>query len=262
MIWNLSVMKIMPNPNSDLRRKLIFALDVGEELEESLSWVDRLAGHVGLFKIGKEAFTHFGPEIVSQVRQRGGDVFLDLKFHDIPNTVARAAEAATSLGAFMFNIHASGGRKMMEEAVLAANVFSQKKGLPMPAVLAVTILTSLNDQDLKEIGFRGTTQEAVLALARMAQDTGVHGVVASPQDIENVRAACGRDFLIVTPGIRGLEAPADDQKRTLSPSEAMSLGADYLVVGRPIRHAPDPASEADAIVAEMVRGLACHSKSL
>jgi orotidine-5'-phosphate decarboxylase len=255
-------MRTMQSRNSNPRGKLIFALDVGEDQEEALSWVDRLAGHIGLFKIGKEAFTHFGPEIVRQVQQRGGDVFLDLKFHDIPNTVARAAEAATSLRVSMFNIHASGGKKMMEEAVSATRDFAEKKALPLPVILAVTILTSLNDQDLKDIGFRGTTREAVLGLARMAQDAGVPGVVASPQDIEDLRGACGPDFLIVTPGIRGSGAAADDQKRTLSPLEAVSLGADYLVIGRPIRLASDPAGEADAIVGEIVQGLAGRGKSL
>lgn len=256
------VTKTMPNRNSNPREKLIFALDVGEDLGEALSWVDRLSGHVGLFKIGKEAFTHFGPEIVRQVQERGGEVFLDLKFHDIPNTVARAAEAAANLRVSMFNIHASGGKKMMEEAVSATRVFSEKNGFSVPVILAVTILTSLNDQDLKEIGFRGTTREAVLGLARMAQDAGVPGVVASPQDIEDLRAVCGQDFLIVTPGIRGSGAAADDQKRTLSPLEAVSLGADYLVIGRPIRLASNPAAEADAIVGEILQGLACRGKSL
>ncbi len=247
---------IMRNRNSDPRGKLIFALDVGESLEEALSWVELLSGHVGLFKIGKEAFTFWGPDIVRQVQQRGGGVFLDLKFHDIPNTVARAAEAATDLRISMFNIHASGGKKMMSEAVSATRRFAEKRVLPVPVILAVTILTSLNDQDLLDIGFRGGMQETVLGLARMAQDAGVSGVVASPQDIAAIKAACGSDFLIVTPGIRGTGAAADDQKRTLTPFEAVALGADYLVVGRPIRLALNPAMEADAIVDEMSRGIA------
>jgi orotidine-5'-phosphate decarboxylase len=252
----------MQSPNSDARSKLIFALDVGEVLDEALSWVDLLAGHVGLFKIGKEAFTHFGPEIVRQVHQRGGDVFLDLKFHDIPNTVARAAEAATGLGVSMFNVHASGGRQMMLDTVVSTRTYAERIHVAAPVILAVTILTSLNDQDLREIGFRGTTRETVLGLARMAQDAGVHGVVASPQDIGDLRAACGSDFLIVTPGIRGAGAPPDDQKRTLSPREAISVGADYLVVGRPIRLAMDPSAEADAIVSEMISGMsACKNVS-
>lgn len=147
---------------------------------------------------------------------------------------------------------------MMKEAVSSSRAFSDEKGLSMPVILAVTILTSLNDDDLKEIGFRGTTRESVLWLARMAQDAGVHGVVASPQDIDGIRVACGQDFIIVTPGIRGAGAAKDDQKRTLSPGEAVSLGADYLVVGRPIRLASDPAGEADAIVSEMLHGMACR----
>ncbi|MDR2861229.1 MAG: orotidine-5'-phosphate decarboxylase, partial [Syntrophobacterales bacterium] len=205
-------MTIMPSQNSDAREKLIFALDVGDDQQEALTWVERLSGHVGLFKIGKEAFTHFGPEFVHQVCVRGGRVFLDLKFHDIPNTVTRAAEAALGLGVSMFNVHASGGKKMMEETVSAVRIMAEKKQVPMPVILAVTILTSLNDQDIHDIGFRGTTREAVTGLARMAQDAGVSGVVASAQDIDVLRGACGNDFLIVTPGIRGAGDATDDQK--------------------------------------------------
>lgn len=256
-------MKIMPSLNSDsaAREKLIFALDVGEDMQEALTWVERLSGHVGLFKIGKEAFTHFGPDLVRQVYAKGGRVFLDLKFHDIPNTVARAGEAALGLGVSMFNVHACGGKKMMEETVAAVRVMAEKRQMSPPVILAVTVLTSLNDQDIRDIGFQGTTREAVVRLARIAQDAGVSGVVASAQDVEDLRKACGNNFLIVTPGIRGAGDATDDQKRTLSPREAILQGSDYLVVGRPIRLAENPAQEADAIVREITAGLAMRNKT-
>jgi orotidine-5'-phosphate decarboxylase len=248
----------MMNTSSNLpRERLIFALDIGGGLEEALSWVDRLWDHVGLFKVGKESFVRYGTEIVRQIHARGGRVFLDLKFHDIPNTVARAAEAASELGVAMFNLHALGGREMMMETVGAVRRFAERSGVRPPVVLAVTVLTSLNDSDLKILGFGRGTGETALHLARLAQDAGVSGVVASAADAAAIRKACGGDFLIVTPGIRGVkEVAGDDQKRIVTPSEAVRCGADYLVVGRPIRQAADPAGEADAIVGEIARGLA------
>jgi orotidine-5'-phosphate decarboxylase len=216
-----------------------------------MSWVERLQGHVGMFKVGKEAFTRYGPEIVARVQGLGGKVFLDLKFHDIPQTVARAAEAAVELGAAMFNVHAMGGKAMLREAVAAARKKAAELEITPPVILAVTVLTSLNGADLEAIGFKSDLEDIVLNLARLAQDQGVSGVVASPQDIVAIRKACGPGFVIVTPGIRGKEAVADDQKRTLTAGEAVRLGADYLVVGRPIRLAADPIIEADAIVKEM-----------
>ncbi len=237
--------------------RLIFALDIGNGgLEEVLSWVDGLHGHVGLFKVGKEAFTIYGPALISKIHERGARVFLDLKYHDIPNTVARAAEGAVGLGVAMFNVHAAGGRSMMVAAAAAANQAAERLRLPAPILIAVTVLTSLNDADLREIGFHKTTMEAVQNFARMAQDAGMGGVVASPREIEVIRKVCGEDFVIVTPGIRGSGAVAgDDQKRTLSPEEAILAGADYLVVGRPIRMATNPASEADRVVEAIARGL-------
>jgi orotidine-5'-phosphate decarboxylase len=251
----------MKNTRNNLTReegvnRLIFALDIGDGIDEALSWVDRLQGHVGLFKVGKEAFTLYGHDIVNQIRDRGGRIFLDLKFHDIPNTVARASEGAVRLGVSMFNIHASGGRKMMEDAVKAVRQVSRELGVAAPVLLAVTVLTSLNDDDLRDLGFHGTTKELVLTLAKMAQDAGVNGVVASPQEVAAIREICGQDFFIVTPGIREVgSVPGDDQKRTLTPGEAVCAGADYLVVGRPIRTAADPVLAADAIVEEISRGL-------
>lgn len=249
---------MMTNTRSDRPQdRLIFALDIGSGgMGEVLSWVEGLQGHVGLFKVGKEAFTLYGPALIDKIHERGARVFLDLKYHDIPNTVARAAEGAVGLGVAMFNIHAAGGRSMMVAAAVAANQAAERLCVPAPLLVAVTVLTSLSDEDLREIGFHMTTMEAVPNFARMAQDAGLAGVVASPREIGVIRKACGDDFVIVTPGIRGSGAVAgDDQKRTLSPEEAITAGADYLVVGRPIRMATDPASEADMIVEAIARGL-------
>jgi len=251
----------MKNTANDLsRERLIFALDVGGGLNEALSWVHRLWSHVGLFKVGKESFVRYGAEIVREIHARGGKVFLDLKFHDIPNTVARAAEGACDLDVAMFNVHALGGKRMMAETVDAVRRSAAQRGKPAPIVLAVTVLTSLQDADLDTLGFRSKTGETVLGLARLAQDSGVSGVVASAEEATAIRKACGREFLIVTPGIRGIkELGGDDQKRILSPREAVICGADYLVVGRPIRLAEDPAREADEIVKEMSSGFALRN---
>ncbi|MFA5323258.1 MAG: orotidine-5'-phosphate decarboxylase, partial [Smithella sp.] len=212
--------------------KLIFALDA-KNYEEALSWVELLSGHVGMFKIGKELFTAVGPKIIQDIKERSQKVFLDLKFHDIPNTVARAAEAAVNLDVDMFNVHASGGSQMIKEAVLATGNRSGEMNKAMPILLAVTVLTSLNNDDLKEIGFKKSTNELVLHLARLAKTAGASGVVASAQDIAILRKNFGDQFVIVTPGIRNAaEAKKDDQKRTLSAYEAVKTGADYIVVGR------------------------------
>ena len=241
--------------------RLIFALDA-PGVEEASSWIDRLSGSVGLFKVGKELFTSAGPSIVERILQKGGRVFLDLKFHDIPNTVARAGEAATALKVDMFNVHASGGSRMIRETVQAVGALAEKKGIERPAVLAVTVLTSLNDQDLAEIGFEKTAGDLVLHLAKMAREAGASGVVASPRDIAALRRALGDDFLIVTPGIRASdEKVADDQKRTLSAFEAISAGADYIVVGRPIRKARDPLEACRRIIREIADGLEARNRA-
>jgi orotidine-5'-phosphate decarboxylase len=246
---------ISSNQASD---KLIFALDA-KSYEEALSWIDLLSGHVGMFKVGKELFTAVGPKIVQSIKERSQKVFLDLKFHDIPNTVARAAEAAVNLNVDMFNVHASGGSQMIKEAVSAASSCSDKLGRTKPIVLAVTVLTSLNNDDLKEIGFQKSTGELVLHLARLAKDAGASGVVASPQDIAMLRANLGNDFVIVTPGIRSAnEAEKDDQKRTLSAYDAVKTGADYIVVGRPIRAASEPLTACRQIIQEIAEGLAAR----
>ncbi len=242
--------------NEEARKRLIFALDTSS-ISEAFKWVETLSGRVGLFKIGKEAFTSFGPELIKGIKERGGGIFLDLKFHDIPNTVSAAALAAATWGVDMFNVHASGGSEMMRRTAESI------RGLPgqtKPVVLAVTVLTSLDDNDLVEIGYRYSTAELALNLASLAKKSGMDGVVASAWEVSAIRNHCGKDFIIVTPGIRLSEGPetiitSDDQKRTLTPAEAIRNGADYLVVGRPIRTARDPGRTADSIVDEISRAL-------
>ena len=245
----------MKTPNK-IRDRLIFALDLLEDLDDAVRWASLLKDHVGMFKVGKEIFTRFGPRIVSGIHEGGGKVFLDLKFHDIPNTVAMASQAAVRQGIAMFNMHALGGREMMKRAVDSVNKTADALGIAPPVLLAVTVLTSLNDSDIGEMGFHCTVAELVRKLAVSARDAGASGVVASAQDIVPIRKACGEDFLIVTPGIRPASRVADDdQKRVLTPREAIATGADYLVVGRPIRLADDPVAVADGIVEDMAAGL-------
>ena len=206
-----------------------------------------------MFKVGSELFTAEGPVTVRYLVTTGHKVFLDLKFHDIPNTVRAAAREAAELGVSLVNVHASGGRKMMEaalEGVRSARAAGSGAG-ERPKVLAVTILTSLESGDLEELGISGTPVEAVIRLARLAKSAGLDGVVASPREISAMRQACGPGFLIVTPGIRPATAATNDQARIATPASAIAAGADYLVVGRPITGASDPVAAADAIAAEM-----------
>lgn len=239
------------------KERLIFALDTGEDFHRAIALVDELKDHVGMFKVGKEVFTRFGPAIVSEIRARGGRVFLDLKFHDIPNTVAQAARVATGMDVSMFNIHALGGQDMMSATVESVASTVQELGISQPVILAVTVLTSLDDSNLKEMGFCHGAAKTALHLAKMAKSAGLYGVVASPQDIVPIREACGKDFLIVTPGVRldDNQVAGDDQKRVLTPREAARLGADYIVVGRPVRLAQDPVAVAEKIGKEILDGL-------
>jgi orotidine-5'-phosphate decarboxylase len=242
--------------NKKASDRLIFALDT-KNYEDALSWVELLSGHVGMFKVGKELFTAVGPKIIESIKQRGQRVFLDLKFHDIPNTVARAAEAAVKLNVDMFNIHAAGGGKMIRETVSSAWACADKMGKARPVILAVTVLTSLDSADLEEIGYGKSANDLVLHLAKLAQTAGATGVVASPQDITVLRKNLGDTFVIVAPGIRAAgDINKDDQKRTLSAYEAIKSGADYLVVGRPIRDAQEPLKECHKLVQEIAAGLA------
>jgi len=231
------------------RDKLIVALDLPSG-SAATQMAERLHGHVGLFKVGSELFTAEGPVTARYLVTTGHRVFLDLKFHDIPNTVRAAAREAAELGVSLVNVHASGGRKMMEAALEGVRSAAPPEQAGAK-VLAVTILTSLEVQDLAELGISGTPMEAVVRLARLAQSAGLDGVVASAREIAAIRQACGPDFLIVTPGIRPAASAINDQARIATPASAIAAGADYLVVGRPITGAPDPVAAADAIVAEM-----------
>ena len=237
-----------------VKERLCIALDV-PTLEKAVEVVHELAPYVGLFKIGMQLFTAEGPRAIHSIRGLGGKVFLDLKYHDIPNTVANAAREAMSLGVDVFTIHASGGTMMMRAV---ADALEEKGGATgRPTVLAITVLTSLSSQQIrKELNVAQTVREQVVSLARLAQAAGIHGVVASPQEIKTIRKACGKDFMILTPGIRP-EWAADkaDQKRIMTPAQAIRAGADYIVVGRPIRKAPDPKSAAKRICAEIEQGM-------
>ncbi|MBI4263866.1 MAG: orotidine-5'-phosphate decarboxylase [Acidobacteria bacterium] len=234
--------------------QLIVALDV-ESGERALELAAELQGAAGGFKVGSRLFTLEGPALVRRLVDTGARVFLDLKFHDIPNTVAQAVDAATATGAWMVNVHASGGIPMMEAAARAALESAQRLGRPAPLVVGVTVLTSMDEGVLREAGVERPLPEQVSALARMAKAAGLDGVVASPREVAPVRAACGERFVIVTPGIRGASAGAErhDQARTMGPAEALRAGATYLVIGRPIIEARSPRAAAEAIVEELRR---------
>jgi len=239
---------------NEARKRLIFAMDV-DNFADAEKWVKLLHGKVGVFKIGKQLFTKCGPDVVRMVRGEGGDVFLDLKYHDIPNTVAMAGTEATRLGVRMFNVHALGGREMMEKTVAEVDKLHPRGDAARPLLLAVTILTSSNDLTLREIGIERPVAEMVPRLAALARQAGFDGVVASPQEVQLIRAACGPDFAIVTPGVRPAFAAQDDQKRVTTPAAAITAGADYLVIGRPISAAADPVAAADLILQEMAAAL-------
>lgn len=233
------------------RERLVLALDV-DNFKKANELVDRLSDYVGVFKIGSQLFTAEGAKVVNMVNEKGGMVFLDLKFHDIPNTVARAAEVATKLGVYIFNVHTSGGYEMMKAAADAVAKTSQELGIRKPIILGVTLLTSINQEILeKEIGIKKRLEEQVVHLAKLAKAVGLDGVVASSWEIRGIRKACGEDFVILTPGIRPAGKSSDDQKRVMSPREAIKLGADFLVIGRPIRNAANPIEAAKQILREM-----------
>ncbi|HET7433529.1 MAG TPA: orotidine-5'-phosphate decarboxylase [Thermoanaerobaculia bacterium] len=219
--------------------RLVVAVDLSSR-DEILRLVDELAGTVGVFKLGLQAFIANGPSIVREVVARGERVFLDLKIHDIPNTAQHAIAEAASLGAFMATVHTAGGAAMLRACAHESLL-----------VLGVTVLTSLDDEELQRIGYHGTPLDNAVRLAKLARESGLRGVVASPLEIEAIRDACGADFVILTPGIRPSGSDAGDQKRTMTPRDAIRAGADYLVVGRPITGAKDRRAAAQKIAEEM-----------
>jgi len=233
-------------------RKIIFAMDV-KEFSDVQYWAELLTGQVGMFKVGKQLYTACGPAAVRMIQKCGGEVFLDLKYHDIPNTVAMAALEAAHLGVQLCDLHALGGLEMM--ATTMETLDKNFSGCSeRPRVLAITVLTSSNEETLRGIGINLPVPELVVKLAKLAQQAGVDGVVASPQEVGLIREACGKDFLVVTPGVRPSFAATNDQKRIMTPSDAVKAGSDYLVIGRPIAAAENPVQAAQLIVDEIVAG--------
>jgi orotidine-5'-phosphate decarboxylase len=235
---------------SPASEKIILALDVAT-FEEAEVFVKSLRPSIGIFKVGKQLFTRCGPDIIEMIHHHGGKVFLDLKYHDIPNTVARAVEEAAKLKVFMLTIHAMGGLTMMQEAAASSIRSARNISAPPPLIVAVTILTSLKQEDLAAIGMNIPIEKAVSHLAVLAKQAGVNGVVASAQEAQRIKAACGNDFIIVTPGIRPQDSSLDDQKRVVTPQGAVQAGSTFMVIGRPILKANDPLKAAEAIAREI-----------
>lgn len=231
--------------------RVIVALDVDTK-GKALELVRMLSPTVSWFKVGMELFSAEGPEVVRELTAAGAKVFVDLKFHDIPNTVAAAGAAIARTGAAMFNVHCSGGREMMRGAVERVREAALKEGFPVPLLIGVTVLTSMSQEVLtQEVGVQRELAAQVKSLAVLAQEAGMDGVVASPREIEPIRAACGSEFLIVTPGVRPVWAAKNDQHRVLTPGEAYRLGATHLVIGRPITASADPREACRKIISEM-----------
>ncbi|MEW7973446.1 MAG: orotidine-5'-phosphate decarboxylase [Candidatus Thiodiazotropha endolucinida] len=229
--------------------RVIVALDYSRQ-DRALALVDRLDPSLCRLKVGKEMFTRLGPSFIEVLRGRGYEVFLDLKFHDIPNTVAAACDAAADLGVWMMNLHASGGRRMMEAARERLESRSNR-----PLLIAVTILTSLTGEEIHEVGFSDDPADNVLRLAKLTQQSGLDGVVCSPREAEMLRGDLGHDFLLVTPGVRPKQATQDDQRRVMTPADAINAGSSYLVVGRPITAAADPIQALQSINMEIADNL-------
>lgn len=225
---------------------VVVALDF-ENQHDALNLVSKLDPALCRLKVGKEMFTHFGPSFVTELQNRKFDVFLDLKFHDIPNTTAKAVKAAADLGVWMVNVHASGGRRMMEAAREVLSSFGEQR----PLLIAVTVLTSMEQTDLDELGLNVTPEQQVKRLASLAQSANMDGVVCSAQEAAMLKQHCGTEFKLVTPGIRPSFAAADDQKRIMTPAEALAVGVDYMVIGRPITKAADPLDALQKIYHEL-----------
>lgn len=234
--------------------RLYCAVDT-DDLQRAKYLASQIKRAGACMKLGLQFFNAHGPQGVSEITQENPDlpVFLDLKYHDIPNTVAQAVRAAVPLGVQYLNVHASGGMEMMKAAKQAAAEEAGKLGITAPKILAVTILTSLDQNNLEQVGYKYSTQEQVIRLAQLTQDAGLDGIVCSPHEIKAVRSACGDDFALMVPGIRPAshESGSDDQKRVMTPSEAISAGATHIVVGRPITNADSPAEAAKAILEQI-----------
>lgn len=241
----------MGNAELNAAERIVLALDVDSDTE-ALGIVAELKDRVGMFKVGHQLFTAYGPDIVRRIIGMGGRVFLDLKYHDIPNTVAKASAEAVKLGVSIFNVHSLGGLDMMKAAAEASRETAEKYGIPSPAVLAVTVLTSMDERSLRrELKISRSLPRQVAHLARLAQRAGMHGVVASPQELKMLRRAIRGPFIILTPGVRPAWAEKDDQKRVMTPAEAVTAGSDYIVVGRPVLKAADRNAAVRRMVEEM-----------
>lgn len=234
-----------------MENPIIVALDL-PEADEAVKLAHQLAPYVGGVKVGKELFTAAGPALVERLRQSGARVFLDLKFHDIPNTVAGAVRSAVQRDVQMLTVHASGGRAMLEASVQAARTEAERLRRRPPLVLAVTVLTHMDAAALREVGIESSPEAQVLRLARLATEAGVPGLVCSPREVRRLRAELGRQLVLVTPGIRPTGGSMGDQRRVMTPAEAIRAGADWLVIGRPITRAPDPVATARAILEEIL----------
>ncbi|MFZ2055165.1 MAG: orotidine-5'-phosphate decarboxylase [Candidatus Aminicenantales bacterium] len=242
-----------------MKDRIIIALDVGTK-REALALAGELKD-ARVFKIGMELFTAEGPALLEEATAMGKKPFLDLKYHDIPNTVGGAVRSAARHRVHMLTLHTSGGKEMMAAAARAAHEESAGTGTPKPILLGVTILTSLKDDDLRQIGYARVVADQVVRLALLAKAAGLDGVVSSPHEIEVIKRECGRDFLVVTPGIRPVWAAAQDQKRIMTPAEAVLKGADYLVIGRPITGSPSPHQAFLKIVTEIEEALTEKNKN-
>jgi len=240
--------------NTELSDRVIIALDVAT-FDEARQLMEQLSNKAGMFKVGSQLFTSVGPDIIREIKGKGKRLFLDLKFHDIPNTVARASEVATELGVDMFNVHVSGGLEMMRAAAEATKSKASELGIEKPIILGVTILTSIDALTFQQdFASSNSLQEQIVYMARLAQRAGLDGVVASPQEIQFIRIACGNDFVVVTPGVRPEWAAQDDQKRTMTPAEALAAGANYVVIGRPIYQSPEPANALKRVLQQLEDG--------
>lgn len=232
--------------------RLIVALDF-HTLADVKKLVETLGESVSYYKVGMELFYSAGPEVITYLKSQKKNIFLDLKLHDIPNTVGQGLCSLMGLGADIVNIHASGGFTMMKTAAERLHEAAEKQGVPCPKIIAVTILTSINEEDWAGLGMKCTIREQVVRLAKLTKEAGLDGVVASPQEAAAIREACGPDFMIVTPGVRPAGAAINDQSRIATPAAALQNGASHLVVGRPIRAAENPKAAAEAIIAEIAK---------